>query len=79
MGEYGFFIDPANVVSGNLAGFSPIGGFELIPDIQEKRQAITVREDAVVGSFWLAPKFEQTHGIIRGAPKATIVSRAETL
>jgi len=79
LGEFGFFIDPANVVSGNLAGFSPIGGFELIPDIQEKRQGITLREDAVVGSFWLAPKFEQTHGIIRGAPKATIVSRAETL
>lgn len=76
LGAWGFFLDPANVASGTLTDF---GSMQLVPDIQEKRQGIMIKEDAVVGSVWVAPKHEQTHGIIRGAPKALNVVRSELL
>lgn len=76
LGSWGFFLDPANVRSGTLTDF---GSMQLVPDIQERRQAIMLREDAIVGSIWVAPMHEVTHGIIRGAPKALTVNRAELL
>jgi len=76
LGGWAFVLDPANIASGTLTDF---GSMQLVPDIQEKRQGIMVKEDAVVGSVWVAPKFEQTHGIIRGAPKALNVVRSELL
>ncbi len=76
LGSYGFFIDPKHVFSGTLTNF---GSMQLVPDIQEKKQGIMVREDAVVGSIWIAVKHESTHGIIKGAPKFAQVTRAELL
>lgn len=76
LGSTGFFIDPKNVYSGSLTNF---GSMQLVPDIQEKKQGIMVREDAVVGSVWMAVKHEVTHGIIKGAPKFAEAPRAEIL
>jgi len=76
LGSWGFFVDPKNIYSGTLTDF---GSMQLVPDIQEKKQGIMVREDAVVGSIWIAVKHESTHGIIKGAPKFAQVPRSEIL
>lgn len=76
LGDFVFVVDPANIRSGTLTDF---GSMQLVPEIQEKKQGIMIREDAIVGSIWLAPQHEVTHGIIRGAPKSLTVQRAELL
>ena len=76
LGDWSFVVDPANLRSGTLTDF---GSMQLVPDIETPRQRIMVKEDAVVGSIWIAPQHEQTHGIIRGAPKSLTVQRAELL
>jgi len=76
LGGWGFALDLANIKSGTYLNYGFMGEYT---DIQEKRQAIQIREDAMVGSLWLAPYHEATHGIIRGAPRQLDVARAELL
>lgn len=76
LGDWAIGLDPANIASGTLTDF---GSFQIVPDIQTPRQGIMVKEDACIGSFWVAPKFEQTHFIIKGAPTSLNVVRSELL
>lgn len=76
LGGYGFFLDMPNVRSGTYLNYGFTGFYE---DLEDRRQRIQIKSDAVVGSYWLAPYFEATHGIIKGAPKSLDVARAELL
>lgn len=76
LGDVGIVIDPKNIESGTHSAFP---AFTYIPDIQEKKQGVTVVEDCLLGSIWLAVRHEGTHGIFKGAPKAHTSVRSEIL
>lgn len=73
LGDWTFILDPQNIRRGTVAGFE---SEVIVPDVQEKKQGITINEDAIVGSVALAVMFEDTHAIIKGAP-AHFLNRAK--
>lgn len=76
LGAYGFYLDIANIKSGTYLDYGFLGEYT---DLETPRQAIQVKTDAAVGSLWIAPYFEATHGIIKGAPSQVRTARAELL
>lgn len=76
LGDVGIVLDPKNVESGSHSAFP---AFTYIPDIQETKQGVTVVEDCLIGSIWMAVRHEGTHGIFKGAPKASTAARSEIL
>lgn len=61
LADWAFVLDMAHLSGAKYNGYD----FQWVQNIQDNR-SIQIREDAYVGSFALIPKFESTHGIIRG-------------
>lgn len=76
LGGTGFFIDPAHLRGGTFQDF---GLMSVYPHIETTKQGLMQREDAAIGSVWLAPRHPGCHGIIQGAPRQLTVERSELL